>query len=196
MTARVEAPLDGEPSRATLKIIDDWIRGEIKGNDQVSIPELANQALTRFMDDPLFLRNFLTDLLRPLIYQRSHKIAESTRGLTLAGDQILDLGSVEGRSKQIAHKFVTWVEKSGEQSIPLMRMTSSDLTLAAQERRKRGIEEMHLSDLWTELAKRLEPDQVVEDVWSPEEIQAVSTRLESERQARIDAAMNRRPGGL
>lgn len=188
-------PATAEPSRSTSKIIDDWIREQIKDSDQISIPEVADKAVERFLDDRVFIRSFLTDMLRPMIYWRAKKVVAATRGLTLAGDQILDLGSVEERSKQIAHKFVNWVEHSGERSVRLMRMTRNDLQLAAQERRKRGIQELHLSDLWTELAKRLEADQVVEDVWSPEEIESVSARIEQERQARIDAAMKKGRNG-
>lgn len=175
-------PTKADPSQKTTRVVDNRIRDALKEGERVDVPELTDKTIKWLVKDKAFVNQFIRETLRPLVYSRILRVISGTRGLHVVGNAVLDDETIEERSRKIVSKFVTWYEHAGGSSIRLMRMNETELRTAADERFKRGRTEMLYGKLWLKLAERLEADQVVEDVWSAEEIEALSQKIAAEQE--------------
>ena len=165
--------------------VRDWIYQEIDGMDTVKLPELANAAVAHFSQDPTFVHAFLETHLRPIIYDLAQKAMAATRGrenVIMAGETLLTRDGISKDAKKLQSKWERWLEHVGDRHVRLTEMTKSDLLKAAEERRKRANTDIRIAALWEALAERMEGDQKVGELFTPEQIDKVRISLE-EREA-------------
>jgi hypothetical protein len=180
---------DKQPSaRARLRA---WIRQQVAGKSEVSLPDLAERAVKWVRQDKALERAMLEELLSALVYEESRLVLADSRkaprgaGETLVqmGDQIVSRGALKSRAAAMERFWSRAREHAGSRHVLVLDMTEDDLALAEAERRKRGDTEYEFADLWAMLRKRLEKGQRVRDVWSVEEIEAARQSIKAARAA-------------
>lgn len=62
--------------RAELR---SWIRDQINGESEVSLPDLSERAVRFAIKDKVFLKALLLELLRPMVYQEARDVIAPTR---------------------------------------------------------------------------------------------------------------------
>lgn len=157
-----------------------WIRAEIDGKSSVELPQLADAALEMFAADQQFVRDFMAEMMRPMVYEIARQVMKSTRpkgDVIELGDTLMSRDDFKAQSKKAAARWRTWLEHAGTKHIRLMEMTRTDLTAAADERRKRGDAEYELANLWDALAERLEGNERVSERFTADEIERVRMAL-------------------
>lgn len=157
-----------------------WIRAEIDGKSTVELPALADAAVEAFATDQQFVRDFMAEMMRPMVYEVAKQVMKSTRpkgDIIDLGDKLMERSEFKEQSKKAGARWRTWLEHSGTKHIRLMEMTRADLKAAADERRKRGDAEYELANLWDALAERLEGNERVSERFTADEIERVRASI-------------------
>lgn len=167
--------VDAKSYRTQLR---EWIDNEIATSDQIKLPDLVNSAVNHFESDNRFVREFMRENLRDVIYEEAQRFVSLTRSHVQLGDMVTSRGQFKTLAR---HKspFQTWLEHVGDHHVLVLDMTKSDLILAAQERQKRGEHEIAIASLWRAMAERLSAAQRVREVFTPDEIEAMFHQLNS-----------------
>lgn len=191
-SAQRSDPATAGLSERTSKLVLDHMKETIEGLDTIDIPAIADKAVLWALQDKKMLNRLMKEMIRPVFYQLGQRlVARSRKHLTVVGTVAMTDEAIDDAVNKIETKFKVsgwsrWYEHIGDRHVLILKADSNDLTAAAKERLRRGIPEDHLGLLWLDLKKRLEPGQVVGDVWSEEEIEAASRRIRSELEERND----------
>lgn len=152
--------------------VRQWVREQIEGREEVRIPDLAQDAVQAFRKDTKFLRQLAEESLRAMVYDLAQRTVEQTRGMWIAGDDIVTKEAIKKRAN--SHSvFRDWLEHVGDKHVRLLDMTREDLFVAADEREKRGQHEIELAALWRTLAQRLEGGETVGSKYTVDEIESM-----------------------
>lgn len=169
-------------ARAQLRA---WIQDQMKGESEVNLPNLTDRAV-KFVAGNRKLRDaLLRDFLRPMVYEQARIVVQESRGVPPAeqmiqlGDDLVSRDALSGRARRMSRKWLQFTEHAGDRHVLLMDMTAEDLARAESERRARGDVEYGYANLWAKLRTRLEPGQVVRDVWSADEIEQAHRSLKA-----------------
>jgi hypothetical protein len=171
---------DKPSARARLRA---WIRGEIKDRAEVSIKEVQSKAIASILKDRAFLKEVVEQLLSPLIYEEIRLVVSKSREHLILGDEAVTREALRDRASRKRKDWGDWLEHAGTRHVLLMEMTPEDLEAAEAERRKRGDSEYELADLWAALRSKMEDDQRVKDVFTPDEIERVRLSLKPAKAA-------------
>jgi hypothetical protein len=156
----------------------EWLDNEIAHADEVKLPDLANTALEHFSRDTRFLRDFLKENLRDVLYLEAQRFIATTRNHVLLGSTITTRSGFQATARRKS-VFENWFEHVNDRHIHVLDMSKTDLLAASTERRERGEREITLANLWRSLADKLDPKQHVRDVFTAEEIETVFNQLNS-----------------
>lgn len=160
--------------------VRQWMKAQIEGAGEVSLPELTNAALDRFAKDPAFLPRFFAETGRDVFYDIAQTVCASTRHAVVLGDVVTSRESV---AKKARTKWAAWLEHAGDRHVHLLSMTREDLDLAIAERNQRIDHEVSVVSLLTELRKKVRANKTVADVFSVEEIDALYKKLQVQSEA-------------
>lgn len=160
-------------NRAKVRL---WVRERIQGEEEVSLPELANEAIQVLGGDRKFITAFANECLHDMVLELASQVIKQTRGLIKIGDVVTDVEGVKRRARKQS-VFANWLEHVGDRHVRLLDMTREDLLSAADERQTRGERELEVAALWRTLAQRLEGGQAVKDRFSAEEIEGIQRGL-------------------
>lgn len=156
----------GEESTRTQ--VREWIRQLPEGRKEVNLVELTSGAMEHFMNDENFVQQFMSESLRPMIYELAQESLAYGRSLYI---QQVTKSIQEGKQPR-SGIFAKWFEHAGSKHVNLMEMTRRDLFLAAQERQDRGEHELGLARLWRNMASKLtSPTMKVKTKFKEAEIQ-------------------------
>ena len=161
-----------------------WIKGQVDGAPAVRLPDLTDRAVEHFSKQKPFIRSFLAEQLRPIVYEQARIVLQDTRrdgAPILLGDELVNREEFKRRATAIASKWSQWIEHSGDRHIRLLDMTRADLLAAAEERYQRGQREMGLARLWRKLAAGLGDGEVVRERFTPEQIEEVLAALDEDK---------------
>lgn len=166
--------------------VRDWIYQEIEGQNTVKLPDLANAAVVHFSKDPVFVHGFLETHLRPIIYDLAQKAMAATRGkqnVINVNDTLVTKEGIIAGAQKLQSKWERWLEHVGDRHVRLTEMKRADLLAAAELREQRAGTDMAIAKLWRALAERMEVDQTVGELFTPEQIEKVRTSLIIEKEA-------------
>lgn len=167
--------------KSTRQQVAEWVRAQMEGQEAVSLPDLVNDAVAHFEPQRSFVRQFLAESLRPIIYDLASTVAkQSRRNFVVAGDELVTREELTERSNKRASRWESWLEHVGGKHVRLLDMTREELILAADIRRGRADSELRIAHLWDALAAKLEGGQRVRDRFTPAEIETMR-RLMNER---------------
>ncbi len=164
-----------QSAKLTLK---KWVRDHIETVEQVSIPDLAAEALKVFRKDSDFLTAFVHEFLHDVVYDVARREIASTRRFIMTDD---DHGiTKEGVKAKVKDStpFRNWLERVGDTHMNLMSMTREHLLVAADERDARGVHELKLARTWRKLADGLDAEQRVSEKYTEEEIGKIFDGME------------------
>lgn len=171
-----DPPAQATPSRpppSSRAVLAQWVRAQIAGKDEVDIPQLAKATLNHFRPNATFIDALVDEVFPDMVYEMVRSVLASTR-LIEAGDVMIAPAKLKARA---ASRWDRWLEHTGEHHVRLMEMNRPQLLAAANERKDRGMHEMRLSKLFRKLAGSVGVGQVVKDVFSPEEIEALHAAI-------------------
>lgn len=157
-----------------------WIKDQVKDEAVVQLPDLTDRAVGHFSKQRKFVAEFLSEQLRPIIYQETRRVIAQTREVVLHGDDLIDRGELEKRGQRLISKWGNWTEHVGDRHLRLADMTRADLLVAAAEREARGAAEYAIGQHWRALASRLGDTERVGERFTDDEIEAVRLQLRSQ----------------
>jgi hypothetical protein len=156
-----------------------WARKNITDIDEVSVPQLTNKAVEHFKHDEGVLEALLDHFIRPIIYQIVFNEVAATRqddGLERVVDpdgQVVSVAERERALKVRWGRFQRWLEYDGMRHARFLKMDREQLLSAANKRKARAKTELDLARFFEVLAGDMEAGVVVEEVYSPGELEAI-----------------------
>lgn len=155
-----------------------WIQERTNGQHAVALPSLTTEAVEHFLGDTELVRRLFGEKLRSIVYEIAQRVFKETRpGAVLLGDEIVDQEELAQRASRLKVKWDRWLEHAGETHVRLSAMNRVQLLTAAVERETRADEEFKRASFLRELADRLKGAQTVGQVFKPDEIEAVWSRI-------------------
>lgn len=187
--------IDETSPKGSLRVRDAlgvWIDQRLEGLEEVSVPEIIDEALEYVRESPELLNDYLARSLRPFIRQRIDNELTSRRGLSLKGDHLVVVDKKAFRNKADAlaarwqatrlNKHLEWVPGVGHKA--WHRMTATDLQAVRTQRHERAAENAVYAEFAEALLKRglelgLDPSEEAEvkDVMSPEEFDQLAEQV-------------------
>lgn len=158
-----------------------WLRDEIEGKDEIALPDLANRAVLHFATNPTFVQGFMEEQLQPIVHTMAQQVMAESRPTPVLSFTDTVMTSEKFEEKVAAFKTTVWgnwMEHAGSRHVRLLRMDSTDLRMAAAERRGRGRTEFKFATLFDQIADGLEGGQVAEDRFTVDEIDALYRTIE------------------
>lgn len=160
------------------QVLRQWIKQQVDGSSEVNLPDLTASAVEHFSSDKAFLKAFLTESLRPLVYEQARLVLQGTRGaVVVLGDEIVTKEILAERAQRLQSRWSRWMEHVGDRHVNLMAMTKDDLLTAALERRQRAETEIEIARLWEVLANKLKKNETVGQRFTAEEIERMRLSL-------------------
>lgn len=140
--------------------------------------DIAQEYLNVFGSD--VLATLGEERIMDTIHDRIRKaMAQTRKGFVSALPGPRSRAEAESRLARAGRTWNAWLEWTGERHLRLTEMRKADLLAASAIRRKRGEHEIHLGILFERIADQMTDDQIVRDVWTPEDItrEAVGLKL-------------------
>lgn len=154
----------------------EWIRSKEIGADEVCIPDLTQQAVDHFMQDPQFLSVLLSEILRPWIYEECQNVIARTRSVPVFAEPSSEPG-LETPAPRF--RFLDWLEHANGRHIRLRAMTKIDLQAAIEERQVRIDTEKEVVEFLKRIERRLtSPDVRVADVFTEDQLKELRERCQ------------------
>jgi aromatic ring-cleaving dioxygenase len=176
---RKETQMDTPASDSPRAQVARWVRAQIADREEVSIPDLRNQAIEHFEKDRAFMRSLLTAFMRTSLYDIVQHVVGSTRGLTLLGDTVVTEDGIDQRvSAARASRWDRWLEHVGDKHLRLMDMTREDVLQAITEREQRIESERSVVRILSAIYARLEGGQRVRERFTAAEIEQLRRSLD------------------
>jgi hypothetical protein len=148
---------------------------DIAAGHGVKASEVTNRVLDAFTDEDF--KQLGIEQARGIVHDMSLQKIASTR----SGRQSVIPSSAssvaEKRLQKAQRTWDQWLEFNGERHLQYMKMTRDDLLSAATIRRSRGEREIHLASLHELVAQGLNADQTVEEVYTEEQIERLSSGI-------------------
>jgi hypothetical protein len=150
-------------------VLRQWIREQINDQDEISVPALADQAVTHFSNNKAFLQQLALETLPKMLADMVYDVLSRDRGRAIRlGDTLVTQTGFDRR----VSKFRAWYEHAGrDRTISLLALTRETGKIAADERRRRGDEEHRRARFIEELTQELKDGETVGDRYSDQEIQ-------------------------
>lgn len=152
-------------ARAQLR---QWVSAQCSGRSQIGIPELCDEAVDHFTQDKPFVRTFLNEALRPMVYTVVQQVVSSSREYVVLGDEVVTQAVVRARSRPLLGRFNKWMEHAGDRHYRFMDLTKEQVLMAIDERKKRVAGEITIIALEEHIAAKLESGERVRDRFTPE----------------------------
>lgn len=168
------------------KRLREWIAAQITGHDTVNLPDLADGAVDHFTSDEAFMASLAADILRPVVYQMGAQVLSATRHeavINLGTDEVVTKSEFERRAEQVANRWTRWMEHNGSDYKQFMHLTKADLNEAASRREKRAQTELEIARFERRVAGSLAEDEVVEDQFTPDELETIWDEVNGEGEA-------------
>jgi hypothetical protein len=152
-------------ARAQLR---QWVMQQVNGKAQLEIPELCDEAVDHFSKDRPFVRTFLNEAMRPMVYQVVQQVVSASREYVVLGDEVVSQAVVRARSKPLLGRFTKWMEHAGDRHYRFMDLTREQVVLAIEERKKRVSGELTVIALEEHVMTKLQPGERVRDRFTAE----------------------------
>ncbi len=182
------------------KTLQDWCRDRIAEtlamNEPINAPTLARLAADHFKDDAEWCADYLATTLVGVTYPIVRQAINETRGRYVeVGDEFIPREQVGDKARALTAPALrrtaweAWVEnvRNGVDK-PLLSMTRDDLAEAAVAREKRAAADIETARLWRRLAEKMKPTETVADRYTAEQIEAIKTELDRDRENLPQAA--------
>lgn len=161
-----------EAAKSARGRLREFLRGQIEAKDEFHLSDLTDQAMKELSRDPDFMASWLDEYMRPAIQSEVQQIVASTRRLEVRGDVAATPEKFEEKVVRFKSRFANWREHAGDFGhIKLQKMSRPQLEMAARERLERGRSETVLGKTWLKLAQGMKDDQLVEDVYTDEQLE-------------------------
>lgn len=160
--------------KSPRQVLSSWLRQAMVGADEIDMPALANRAVVHFRGDVAFLQAWAEDTLRPVAYTLGTQIAAQSRIPHVVHGGVAPVEREEAPQRTI---WLDRLEHVGDRYIRLRAMVRQDVLAWVEERRERGMIELHLAGLGEKLAAKLADGQTVGEVFSDEEIENWAKQL-------------------
>lgn len=165
----------------------DWlnerIAAAIEKEGAVDTREVVNALVDFFSEKPIFMRELIEETFRPIAYQEARNVIRATRQEDTVdlGEEVVPRSEFERRAK---NRFARWIEniKPGR-DVRVMDMGAEDCRFASQNHAGRAAHEWDLSELFGQLGQSLQEAQVVNDVFSEQEVEKMYTQIKERRGA-------------
>lgn len=156
-----------------------WLREEIAERDEVHRPALVDEAVAHFGNQDSFVRRFLRDSLKPVVYELASQEMARTRGeIVELGDDVVTRGEFKRRARRNFPRFSSWMEHSGGRDIKLTEMKRADLALTLKERGGRHRTESHILVFERHLFDHLRGEERVRDRYTLPDLDDLWTKTE------------------
>lgn len=168
--------VDREEARKRLR---RFIAERDDPKEGIDAPKVAHEAVNAFKDD----QELLAALVYPMVYEEVMSYLKETRHgavVQLEDGRVIDgataVRGVWGREP----KFARWREWNGKRHLPFMRLARNDCFAAAKARRKRERAENILATLLERLGACLKEGEVIEDRFTPQQIEEMEKQITDE----------------
>ncbi len=146
-----------------------WMRERIADADEVVIPDLARQAIAVHRDDLAFLQAWFDDTAYVVAYGIGTQLCQETRGNVLAR-HVAPSATDAANPAVPRRRWLDEMEHVGIRSLRIGQMTKADLLIAASEREKPMLTELHRIGLFRRLADKMDDRQRVGEVFTDEQV--------------------------
>ncbi len=151
--------------------ITAWMRERIADADEVVIPDLARQAIAVHRDDLAFLQAWFDDTAYVVAYGIGTQLCHETRGNVVAYHDAPSAADADGPNPAVPRRrWLDEMEHVGLRSLRIGQMTKADLLIAASEREKPMLTELHRIGLFRRLADKMGATQRVSEVFTEEQV--------------------------
>jgi hypothetical protein len=170
--------------------LDEWIREQFEGKSSASLPLIANAGVDHFIANEAFLRVLYGEQLRALIYNRAKDLFRQTRpGVVDLDGEMVDREEVTKRAERLQKKWTGWLEHTGDKvHVRLFDMNRAQLLTAAAAREADADVQYKRASFLRELADGLNGRDVVSKKFTPEEVEAVWTRVHGKKASNLGEA--------
>lgn len=161
------------------------VRARLEVDGYVKLPDVTRELVEHYLQDPDWLRRYLTEALRPLLYDVAQGVVKRTRGHIVFHEEVVKAQALGERVRKNP-KFSLWTERVLDRHKRLFEMSREDLIVAAEEREKRGGIEIKTAVFFREIAKPMQSTDRVGNLWDDASLSELSKRLAITISTQID----------
>lgn len=164
--------------------IRDWWKVRLEEDGPIDLKEEAATALQEFMDDAEFCRAFVETFGKEVIYGVGQQMLQQDRHRVRSGSRYASRAQVVAAiDQELADAPPSWArfmehDRESGLHISLLEMTKEQLIDAAKVRADRGIQELEDAAFLKLIAAKLQPNQIVNDVWSESALNQLRQRVQ------------------
>jgi hypothetical protein len=164
--------------------IREWWQGQIEGQDDVDVKELASKAVVELQADPDFRSRFFEETLQSVVYNvgiavvSSLRPRETTQPRKVSARAVADAIAIRQEIRGV--DWSKWLvhDPLSSKHVRFLSMTKEQVLAASKERFDVAATDLRIAGLFQLVAGRMDDGQTVGDAWNEHQLDDIVSRVQ------------------